>query len=352
VTLPPVFTGTPKLYRDRPIDSWGHNGTGYVVKIVGDTVFVGGSFKSAVHRNQTVPRANAMAVDLSSGNLLPFTANTNGVVYGIESNGSSVFLAGDFTTVNGVPRQRVAKVDRITGQVDPTFTVSTNDYVRDLLLVGNKLYLAGAFGSVNGTNRENAAAVDVTTGKVDPQFDPNTDAVVNTVAINRAGTKVYLGGNFTLVGPAPRPFMAEVSPTTGHVQGPVFDGLTKMVRDLNVRDDGTMVYAGTRMNSGFAFDATSGKRKWRIKVDGDVQAIVQSNGYVYIGFHDGYLLDPNKRILALDPTTGVVSPSYDPPSDGYPGVVALDTDGRYLVAAGLFSRMGGQGVDNLAIFPA
>ena len=32
--------------------------------------------------------------------------------------------------------------------------------------------------------------------------------------------------------------------------------------------------------------------------------------------------------------------------------MTLDTDGRYLVAGGLFTRMGGQPVDGLAIFPA
>ena len=265
-----MFTGTPSLYRDQPIDSWGQSGVAYAVEIVGDTVFVGGEFKNAVHGNQSIPRANVMAVDLPTGNLLPFVADTNGVVYGVASDGPSVFIAGDFTTVNGVPRQRVAKLDRLTGAVDPTFTVSTNDYVRDLLLVGDRLYLVGAFGSVNGTARGNAAAVDAQTGQLDPQFDPRTDAVVNTVAINRAGTKLYLGGNFTQVGSVSRPFLAEVSPTTGHAQGPVFASLTKMVRDLSVRDDGTMVYAGTRMNAGFAFDATNGKRKWTIKVDGDL----------------------------------------------------------------------------------
>jgi outer membrane protein assembly factor BamB len=351
-TVAPVFTGTPRLYREQPIDSWGHDGTAFALEIVGNTVYVGGEFEKAVHHGQSAPRANAMAVDLTTGGLLPFTADTNGPVYGVASDGRWVYLAGDFTTVNGVARQRVARVDRLTGAVDPSFTVSTNRYVRDLLLVGNRLYLVGAFGSVNGASRGNAAAVDAATGAVDPTFRPEADALVNTVAISRDRTKLYLGGNFTRVGSAARPFLAEVDPTTGRAQGPAFPTLTKMVRDLTVRDDGSMVYAGTRMNAGFAFDTTSGKRKWVVKVDGDLQAIVQSNGFVYLGFHDGYQGDPVARLLAANPTTGQVDPAYRPASNGYPGVVTLDVDGRFLVAGGLFSRMGSQAALGLAIFPA
>jgi hypothetical protein len=351
-TIPPIFTGTPTLYREQPIDSWGHDGTAYALEIVGNAVYVGGDFEEAVRHTQSAPRANSMAVDLSTGELLPFTADTNDVVYGVASDGRWVYLAGDFTTVNGVPRQRVARVDRVTGAVDPTFTVSTNDFVRDLLLVGNRLYLVGAFGSVNGATRHNAAAVDARTGALDPTFDPNADAVVNTVAISRDRAKLYIGGNFTHVGSASRPFLAEVDPVTGRAQGPSFPTLTKMVRDLTVRDDGSMVYAGTRMNAGFAFDTDSGKRKWTVKVDGDLQAIVQSNGFVYLGFHDGYQGDPVARVLAANPTTGMVDPTYRPASNGYPGVVTLDTDGRFLVAGGLFTRMGSQAARGLAIFPA
>jgi hypothetical protein len=350
-TIAPIFTGTPTLYRGQPIDSWGHDGTAFALEVVGNTVYVGGQFKKAVHHGESVPHANTMAVDLTTGGLLPYTADTNGPVYGVASDGRWVYLAGDFTTVNGVSRQRVARVDRLTGAVDPSFTVSTNRYVRDLLLVGDRLYLVGDFGSVNGASRGNAAAVDARTGAVDPTFRPEADALVNTVAISRDRTKLYLGGNFTHIGSASRPFLSEVDPVTGLAQGPPFPTLTKMVRDVTVRDDGSMVYAGTRMNAGFAFDTTSGKRKWAVKVDGDLQAVVQTNGFVYLGFHDGYQGDTVARLLAANPTTGAVNPSYRPASNGYPGVLTLDADGRFLVAGGLFTTMGGRAAAGLAIFP-
>ena len=76
-----------------------------------------------------------------------------------------------------------------------------------------------------------------------------------------------------------------------------------------------------------------------------------SNSHVYMGFHDGFMGDISLRLLALAPTDGAVDPTFHPSSNSYPGVYCLDADGRYLVAGGYFSNMGGVGVKGLAIFP-
>jgi hypothetical protein len=64
-----------------------------------------------------------------------------------------------------------------------------------------------------------------------------------------------------------------------------------------------------------------------------------------MGFHDGFTVAgvPNLdlRLLALDPMTGVVDPTFQPISGSYPAVLTLDSDGTYLVAGGWFPRMGG-----------
>ena len=92
---------------------------------------------------------------------------------------------------------------------------------------------------MNGVSRQGAALLDKTTGALDPTFDPNTDGRVNTVAINPAGTKLYLAGNFQNVGSDSRPWIAEVSPTTGAAQGPTFTTVQDYVRDVTVGPDGS-----------------------------------------------------------------------------------------------------------------
>ena len=306
---------------------------------------------------QSVARANVMAVQRDTGDLLPgFVANTNGIVHVVLSDGISVYVGGEFTTVNGVPANHIAKLDAATGAVDPGFHASTTNFVADLVLVGSKLYAVGEFGQMNGVTRQGAALLDKTTGALDPTFDPNTDGRVNTVAINPAGTKLYLAGVFQSVGGSGHPWLTEVDPTTGKVQGPAFTTVQDYVRDVTVGPDGTVyVAAGGKQNSAYAFDPTTGKQKWRQHANGDVQAVKYSNGYVFFGFHDGFTINGVRsytlRILAANPQTGALNPGFMPESGAYPGVLTIDADGTYLAVGGYFGRMGGTSVSGLSIHP-
>jgi hypothetical protein len=148
--------------------------------------------------------------------------------------------------------------------------------------------------------------------------------------------------------------LVEVDPTTGAVQGPTFAQVNEKVEDLEVSPDGTHVYAGVKFNSAVDWSPTTGKRTVLQRADGDVQAVAYSNGYLYMGFHDGFQNDVTLRLLALDPRStppGAVVPSFQPASNSFPGVFTLDANGDYLVAGGYFSTMGGVGVRGLAIFP-
>ena len=356
-TTTTVVTRPPHLYSENPINSWGQDGIAYSVDIQGNAVYVGGDFSHAVKGKQSVARANVMAVQRDTGDLLPgFVADTNGIVHVVLSDGISVYVGGEFTTVNGVAANHIAKLDAATGAVDPGFHATTTNFVSDLVLVGSKLYAVGDFGQMNGVSRQGAALLDKTTGALDPTFDPNADGRVNTVAINPAGTKLYLAGIFQHIGSASRPWIAEVNPTTGAAQGPVFTTVQDYVRDVTVGPDG-LVYAavGGKQNSAYAFDPTTGKQKWRQHANGDVQAVKYSNGYVFFGFHDGFTINGVRsytlRILAANPQTGALNPGFMPESGAYPGVLTIDADGTYLAVGGYFGRMGGTSVNGLSIHP-
>jgi hypothetical protein len=353
---------TNVLYSPNPVQGWGidhpgkdnFDGTVYSVEIVGDTVYAGGRFANALRSGHREPRSNLMAVRRSTGELLPFAPQVNGTVRAVASDGVSLYIGGEFTSVNGVPATRLAKLNLATGVVDPTFLASTPNVVRDLLVVGNRLYVVGEFGTINGTTRHFAGAVNKVTGGLDPAFDPDADGRVYTVAISPDHTKLYLGGNFLSVDGTARAYLAAVDPASGDLQGPAFSRVGDVILDLNVRSDGSMVYGagGGGFNSAAAWDAKSGSRRWTQRSDGDTQAVVYSNGHVYMGFHDGFQGDTQLRLLALDPDNGTVDPSFMPVSGSYPGVLTLDADGSYLVAGGWFPRMGGWGSANgLSIHP-
>jgi outer membrane protein assembly factor BamB len=217
----------------------------------------------------------------------------------------------------------------------------------DLLLVGNRLYVVGPFGQVNGVQRRGAAALDKGTGALDPSFAPNAQSRVNTVAINPAGNRLYLG----LAGNA-GPFLIDVSPITGARQGPDFSTLNDYIRDVDVGPDGTVyVAAGGKMNSAIALDPGTGRQRWRQRADGDVQAVKYSNGYLFFGFHDGFGGNNSLRLLAAAAASGNLVPNFMPVSGSHPGVLTIDADGTFLAAGGLFGRMGGRSVTGLSIHP-
>ncbi|HET9600824.1 MAG TPA: PQQ-binding-like beta-propeller repeat protein [Acidimicrobiales bacterium] len=353
-TTTTIVPGPPHLYSENPHNGWSHNGTAYAVDIAGHNVYVGGEFSRATKGNQFQLRDNVMAVARSTGELLPgFVANTNGTVYAVISDGSSVWIGGDFTTVNGVARSRLAKVDAFTGAVDQAFTATAPNTVKDLLLAGNQLYVVGEFGQINGVQRDRAALLDKATGAVDPTFDPNVPGLVNTVALNPNGNRLYLGLQAPKDTP---PYLVEVNAVTGGSQGPNFSVLGAYVRDVTVGPDGTIYVAvGGGMNSAFALDPNNGRQRWRQRAEGDVQAVKVSNGYVFFGFHDSFTVngvrDYSLRILAANPATGALAPNFMPATGSYPGVLTIDADGDFLAVGGLFGRMGGRSVNGLSIHP-
>ena len=187
---------------------------------------------------------------------------------------------------------------------------------------------------------------------LDPTFNPVIDARVMAVAASPDGSRIYIGGNFLNVSFFPRDYMAEIDPDDRCRAGPRdFDRSRAAVLDLQVSPDGSKIFGGTRWNIGVQWDAATGDEDWFVDADGDTQAILLSNGYVYQGFHDGFEGDTTQRVHAVDPANGAVQAGFRPASSSHPGVWTLDADGRYLVAGGYFANMGGVPVKGLAIFP-
>ncbi|NDA67422.1 MAG: hypothetical protein EBY09_12415, partial [Verrucomicrobia bacterium] len=113
----------------------------------------------------------------------------------------TVFIAGDFTTVNGVASPRLARLTT-NGTVDATFATQLNGGldgpVFDLALQGgNNIVVAGQFTKAGNLSHLNLARVG-TNGTVDPTFTTSVNDYVNKVAVQPDG-KVILGGGFTAV---------------------------------------------------------------------------------------------------------------------------------------------------------
>src|SRR5829696_7425329 len=94
----------------------------HALEQAGGTVYAGGDFRTVTNssRTTTYQRNNLMAFSATTGAMNNLSPVLNGTVWAIEVSGPSLFVGGDFTTVNGVARRGLVKLDSTTGQVDKT----------------------------------------------------------------------------------------------------------------------------------------------------------------------------------------------------------------------------------------
>ena len=259
-------------------------GVVYAITQVGDTTYIGGSFKSV----SGVPRQNVAAIG-ADGKLDPsWNPSTDGVVYALaaSADGSKVFLGGGFTTVGGQSRSRLAAVSPEDGQpLSDWAATAKNNLVRALIAdSGDRLYVGGSFTSFSDRSIARLAAVSQSTGAVDTSFAAAPSSTVRALALSEDGSKLYAGGPFTTIGGASRPGAAELSATSGAATtfAPTDGGV---VISMDVTPKGRLFF-GTTSNRTYAYDpSASGAPVYRVRTSGDVQAILATDDEVYIGGH-------------------------------------------------------------------
>ena len=149
-------------------------------------------------------------------------AVNDGIVYGIAQVGSTMVVGGTFTNVtspgggSAVTRRYVFAFDAVTGQVSSGFAPSLNGEV-DAVLPGptaGTVYLAGSFTTVNGVATSHVALLNVANGQRVGGFAPAaTNGKVFTAAL--VGSRLIVGGNFTTAGGVAHGGIASINATTG-----------------------------------------------------------------------------------------------------------------------------------------
>jgi len=224
----------------------------------GDRLYVGGSFT----RLDGMPRRSLGAIHARSGALLDWgpkvagrTRNDVGVVDTIAatSDGSVLFIGGDFGRVDGALRKSLAAIGA-DGALRPFDAgagyASSGEETKDeeelsasvslveLDPLGRALYVAGDFEMLGGAERPGLGAVDARTGRVRP-WNPDCDG---DVWATPDGTQLVVAGDFERIGGGRRD-VASFELASGYVTDwrPVapFSGLA-----LAFGDAGTVFVAG------------------------------------------------------------------------------------------------------------
>ena len=224
--------------------AWNPDAGGKVLALAihGATVYVGGEFTTM--SGQT--RNRLAAFDITSGTLRSWDPNANGGVRTIVGSGSILYVGGWFSTISGQTRSYIAALDTSTG-FPSGWNPNANYDVLDIKISGSTVFVAGWFSSIGGQTRNGIAEIAATGSAT--SWNANIDSWNNDVySFDIRGSTLFMGGTFTSIGGQPRNRLASVDVNTGSPTGwnPNSDGT---VRKLRILGD-TVFVAGEFTNIG------------------------------------------------------------------------------------------------------
>ncbi len=179
------------------------DGVVWAQAVVGDTVYVGGNFTAArpagTGPGSNVPRANILAYNIVSGELIEsFNPGANAQVRTITASpdGSRIYVGGDFTSIGGQTRNRIAAFTTATGDLVGGFSPNVGYHVFDIS-VGDSgvVYVGGNFLNVGSTYRGRLAAFNAT-GSLLSWAPDASDRQVWAVQVSPDGSQVAVAGQF------------------------------------------------------------------------------------------------------------------------------------------------------------
>ena len=224
----------------------------------------------------------------------------------IQPSDSKLLIGGDFTSVGMETRRYIARLNT-GGSLDTTFgddniSMGPNDTVEAIGIQNNgKVIIGGDFTSVDGTTRNRIARLDAD-GSIDTSFDPGSgaDDIVKDVAILDDGN-VIIAGEFSQVSGEQHNGIAKLD-SSGTISS-TFEvtGTHELIGDVytvHILDTGKLLIGGhffirtipgstvdyqhvARLNSDATVDTSFSKDNW--PDDGVHTLAVQPDGKIIIG---------------------------------------------------------------------
>lgn len=340
----------------------------------GGALYIGGDFTSLNGRT----RRGLAAIDQGTGALKPWNPSPNGTngrsVHALVSDGDVVYVGGEFTSIGGQTRTRLAAVDALTGlatawhaDLSPTGSspgiAEYTSVIETIAVSSATVFVGGGYSNIGGVPRNNLAEIDKSTGAI-TNFNPSPDGKVNSLLVD--GAVLRIGGDFRKLGGAQRMSIGAVSLTTGSPT------------DWNPRAGGAVLAlakGSQRTFAGGSFASVNGQMRYNLAafdtvsrrlVDfrpnptaptnertgpgGEVDALLVYNDTLYVGGDFTKIAGaPRTSAAAFATTTGTLLP-WNPilTSNPRPSVVALAADNNGIAIGGAFTAVSAVPQRNLA----
>ncbi len=303
---------------------WQTNSEVDALAVSNGVVYAGGKFTNV--RPPGVAAGGAGQVNRSY--LAAFNANTGALIttfnvalnsrvsaLDVSPDGTRLYIGGNFTTVNGTTRNRLAAVNSATvanpGALVGAFNPNPNKGVFAIASNDSTVYIGGDFSTVRGTARGNLASVTAATGALNTAFAPTLVAGppspfsttvpsprVNALALAPDGSRVLAGGSFQTVNSVLTGGMISVDPVDASLerwdanavgQQPINTNCGGRVTEILVSGTKAYVtgegdppgcYEGT-----YSADIATGALDWNASCLGASQGLALANGILYKGSH-------------------------------------------------------------------
>ena len=337
------------------------------ILVVGEFTMLGGGFTGTTAR-QYIGRLN------DDGSLdMSFNPGANGriVALALQPDGK-ILVAGFFTGLGGgigtTPRSNIGRLNP-DGSVDASFNPGANGQTGGLVLqADSKILVGGDFtmlgGGGTGTTTRNRIGRLNADGSLDTSFNPGANNAVFDLAVQADG-KIVVTGFFTALGggtgTTPRRYIGRLN-ADGSVDASFDPGANGTAGALAIQADGRILVGGYFTGLGGGTGTTPRRNIGRLNVDGtvdpsfdpgttgrgDVFAIAQqANGMVLVG---GYFTGiggvtgttPRSHLGRLH-ANGTVDADLNPGANLNVYAMAVQADGKILVAGGFTALGGGTG---------
>ena len=289
-----------RLQADGSIDSGFNSGSGpngliRTLQIQPDgKIFLAGNFTSynGVSRNRLVRVHSDGTLDTS---FKPGSGANNGIFASALQPDGKIIVVGEFFNVAGVSMNRIARL-HADGRLDSTFTPGTgaSGIVRSVALQPDgKIIIGGLFTSYNGVTVNRIARLN-SDGTLDQTFNMGSgcNGTVRSITLQPDG-KIMLGGDFTTYNAITRNFVLRLFSDGSLDQG--FNsgsGPNGWVGSVAVQQDGKMLIGGNFVS----YNGVSYARFLRLNADGSPDATFQTgtgpdNNVLHIAIQrDGHIL--------------------------------------------------------------